>query len=148
MDENNYQSLLATIKQLNYPDKIKCFHCGVWNKNSIISYGKENFGQTASYSIYKKDNLKKTEMVKLDDILYGKRITLIKMDIEGAELNALKGTENIIKAQKPNLAICLYHKLNDFWEIPLFIKTLVPEYHLYVKHHSSTFWGTVLYAAI
>ena len=58
------------------------------------------------------------------------------MDIEGAEQKALSGAKNIIMRDKPQLAICVYHKPNDIWEIPFMLKDWVPEYQLYLRHHS------------
>lgn len=83
----------------------------------------------------------------VDDALCGIDVTYIKMDIEGAELNALIGAENTIIKCKPKLAICVYHKTSDFWKIPQYIKSLNSEYKLYLRHHSNkNCWGTVLYA--
>ena len=76
------------------------------------------------------------------------RVDFIKMDIEGSELEALKGAKNTIKRHKPRLAICIYHKIEDFYTIPKYIKELVPEYKLYVKHHTDREWETVLYASV
>lgn len=74
------------------------------------------------------------------------KVTFIKMDIEGAELEALKGAKNLIKKYRPKLAVCLYHKEEDIWEIPYYIKTLVPEYKLFIRHYSNYENETVLYA--
>lgn len=72
---------------------------------------------------------------------------MIKLDIERAEYKALHGAKNIIVNNEPKLAICLYHRLQDFWEIPTYIKLLVPQYKMYVRHHQNeTMGGTVMYA--
>lgn len=84
----------------------------------------------------------------IDHLLKNEKVSFIKMDIEGAEMEALKGAAEVIKANKPGLAISIYHKPNDFYEIPLYIMALVPEYRLYVRHHSCFFADTVLYAVI
>jgi len=68
------------------------------------------------------------------------------MDVEGAELESLKGAEKTIRRDRPKLAICIYHKPEDMTEIPLFIKELVPEYKLYVRMHANDGSETVLYA--
>lgn len=101
----------------------------------------------ASYSILKSSNVQEINVDRLDEILKDEVITFIKMDIEGSELPALQGAENIIKEQKPKLAICLYHKIEDFWEIPMYIHNLLPEYHFGILHHfPRMFYGSVLYA--
>ena len=73
-------------------------------------------------------------------------MTFIKMDIEGAELEALKGSREIIQRYRPRLAISAYHKKEDLVELPLYIKELVPEYKLYIRHYSNAGVETVLYA--
>jgi hypothetical protein len=70
------------------------------------------------------------------------------LDIEGSELKALQGMAQIIKRDKPKLAISLYHKTEDLWTLPLFIKSLVPEYKLFVRHHGMGIFGKVLYATL
>ena len=73
--------------------------------------------------------------------------SFIKMDIEGSEYDALLGAKNIIASLKPKLAICLYHKLDDMWRIPLLIKQLVPEYKIYCKKNHP-FCEFVMYAGL
>lgn len=85
------------------------------------------------------------EAVRLDDVISGK-VSFIKMDIEGAELNALKGAEEIIKKYHPKLAICVYHNISDYIEIPLLIKQMNPDYKFYFRQHSVTSGESVFYA--
>lgn len=68
------------------------------------------------------------------------------MDVEGAELETLKGAKNIICRDKPKLAVCIYHKPEDMTDLPIYIKSLVPEYKLYVRHYSEEKYETILYA--
>ncbi len=75
-------------------------------------------------------------------------VTMIKMDVEGSELESLKGARKTIQRDRPKLAICVYHKPEDMTEIPLYVKELVPEYRLYLRHHSNDGRETVLYAVM
>lgn len=85
----------------------------------------------------------------LDNIIdMNEKITFIKLDIEGAELKALEGARKIITRDKPRLAICIYHKMNDLWEIPKLIKKMVPEYKICIRHCGVRCRGTILYAKI
>lgn len=88
------------------------------------------------------------DVKKLDDILKDEDVTLIKMDIEGAELDTLMGAENIIRKNKPKLAVCIYHKIEDIITIPKYLHSIVPEYRFKVRQHSSSLLETVLYAEI
>jgi len=81
------------------------------------------------------------EVTTIDEIVRAERadIALIKMDIEGYELSALKGAEQTIKEFKPVLLISAYHRGRDIFEIPKFLKTIVPEYKIkFVNCNHST----------
>lgn len=76
------------------------------------------------------------------------KIDYIKMDIEGAEYEVLLGAQNVIKRDKPKLAICVYHSAEDFIRIPLKIKEYVPEYRLFLSHKREDLLETVIFATI
>ena len=84
--------------------------------------------------------------VDLDTFLKDERVTFIKMDIEGAEYDALVGASNIIKEQKPRLAICLYHNCEHIVSIPLLLLSLRSDYKFKIRHYSMLPNETVLYA--
>lgn len=85
------------------------------------------------------------DTVAIDDVLKGQKATFIKMDIEGSELEALHGAEKTIKEYKPFLAICVYHKKEDLITIPSYIKSIVPEYKMYLRLCSKTASDLVLF---
>lgn len=91
------------------------------------------------------DNVVEIESIAIDQFV-DREVTFIKMDVEGAELLALKGSEKTIKKYKPKLAICLYHKPEDIIEIPQYIESLNLGYKYYLRHHSVDMNETVLYA--
>lgn len=88
----------------------------------------------------------KIKTTSIDKVLNGNYVSFIKMDIEGSELEALKGAKESIIKYRPRLAISIYHKREDILEIPSYILGLVPDYNLYIRHYSSDIWETVLYA--
>lgn len=81
----------------------------------------------------------------LDYLLSKKIPTLIKIDVEGYEQNVLNGAESMIKAYQPVLAVAIYHKERDFWEIPLKIKEKYPFYSLFIRSYMNI-QETILYA--
>jgi FkbM family methyltransferase len=85
----------------------------------------------------------------IDDYIreIGGSVNFIKLDIEGAELNALQGAEQTIRAFRPKLAVCLYHSLSDFIRIPLYLDRLQLDYRFHVGHMTSNHEETVLFAA-
>ena len=83
--------------------------------------------------------------VPLDEVLK-EPATFIKMDIEGAEYNALLGAEQMIRQHHPRLAICVYHSLEDYIRIPLLIRSFYHGYQFYFRHHSVTSGESVFYA--
>ncbi len=88
-------------------------------------------------------------MTSLDDYVIGKdmrRVDVIKMDIEGAEMGALEGATQIIRKFKPRLSISAYHKPDDLWEIPHKLKEQNGDYKLFFGHHSPIQWESVYYA--
>jgi FkbM family methyltransferase len=78
------------------------------------------------------------ETVSLDEFLKNEKITFIKMNIEGAELKALKGSERTIREQKPKLAIEVCHKIEDIYELPDLVLTYNPDYKFYFRHYCVT----------
>ena len=87
------------------------------------------------------------ETVSLDEYMGDRKVTFIALDIEGEEFKALKGAEKIIRTQKPKLAISVYHKPEDIYELPELIKSFRPDYKLYLRHyHLLDMAETVLYA--
>lgn len=86
------------------------------------------------------------ETTTIDEELKEKRVTFIKMDIEGAERDALIGAEKTIRKYKPKLAVSIYHKQHDFIEIPKLLLKMEPTYQFAFRHYSSTPQESILYA--
>jgi FkbM family methyltransferase len=75
-------------------------------------------------------------------------VNFIKMDVEGGEVNALRGAESTLRRFAPSLAICVYHLPRDLPDITGLIRQAHPEYRLYLSHKSPTWPETVLFACV
>lgn len=84
--------------------------------------------------------------VRLDDALAKEHVSLIKMDIEGAELQALEGAHRVIWRDRPVLAICGYHKPDHLWRVLASLKNLAPDSALFLRSHCADGLDSVCYA--
>lgn len=137
-DAHNFKNL-----KRNYPT-ITVINAGVWSVDTELFFN-SNQNITAA-NIVSGDQLLRVR--SLDNCNEVQQATLIKMDIEGAEMDALIGAQNIIKTNKPKLAICIYHSDEDMLRLAEWIHNMVPEYKLYVRQHSNCICETVLYATL
>lgn len=85
------------------------------------------------------------QVVALDEYLKDKPVTLIKADIQGMEMDLIEGAKNIIKNQKPKLAICAYHLPSDLYLLPKRIREINPDYRFALRSHSNNYSEMVLY---
>jgi FkbM family methyltransferase len=84
--------------------------------------------------------------IPLDELFTDIPITLIKMDIEGAEFDALRGGAEVIQRDSPILAICVYHTQADVWRIPLLIRSVNPSYKFFLRAYDGDGFQSVVYA--
>ncbi len=100
-----------------------------------------------AYSNNENKHTEKIETLKIDSAASDIKVGLIKMDIEGAEMLALKGACKTIQRCKPLLAICVYHKSGDTLDSMEYLHEPVPEYRFWLRHYAEDASETVLYAA-
>ncbi|MCG8074388.1 MAG: FkbM family methyltransferase [Candidatus Thiodiazotropha taylori] len=75
------------------------------------------------------------------------KVDFIKLDVEGYEMDVLLGAAQSIQKFQPKLAISLYHKPNDIFELTTYIRDTYPFYHLHIGHYTIHNEETVLYCA-
>lgn len=149
-DRNSYSELK---KKYQEEHNVTLYPKALWNEHVYMNLLTGNVAE-ASYidmnEIQTSSGEGQSENVvecdTLDNVLSGKEISMLKMDIEGAEYNALLGAKETIVKCRPKLAICVYHNIQDYVEIPLLIKGFLPDYQFYFRHHSVTGTESVLYA--
>lgn len=151
-DPYNYNVCLKAKEKFHFSEA-KIIPFGTWNEKTTLRF--DAVGDSCScihesgtdVPLFLHANTIEIPVMPIDDAIEtGDRVTMIKMDVQGAELKSLKGARQTIQRDKPKLAICIYHKPEDMTEIPLYIKELVPEYKFFVRHHSNHASETVLYA--
>ena len=135
MNEQYKDNIEVVQKAISGISNQKFYIEGIGPASKIIDAYKEGSEEVTSITI--DDFVKENQIEKID---------FIKLDIEGCELEALQGAKETLKMFKPKLAISVYHKDEDLWKIPQYIKEVVPEYNLYLKQLTTVGWGTVLYA--
>lgn len=141
-DKSNVEKCKEFIKE-HCDDRVFLIPKGCWHETAKLSIG-GGVGTPGSYLEEKGEG--EIDVTTIDSVVKDEKVTFIKMDIEGAELNALKGAKNTIVKNRPRLAICVYHKYEDFYKIPQYILSLAPEYRFYLRHYSTMECETVLYA--
>lgn len=115
---------------------------GLWSDEKELHFQMESNGSSNVTA----DGEEVIKVTSMDKAIKEDKVTFIKMDIEGSELEALHGAEQIIKKNKPKLAISIYHKPEDIWVLPEIIMRFNPDYKFYLRHYSLTDYETVLYA--
>ena len=144
-DTHNIEKCKETIE--NSLDRTKCtiIPKGTWSKSQKLCFSSS--ADVASHIC--DDSDESIEVTTIDKEFLENRdepITFIKMDIEGAELESLKGAQQIIKKYSPKLAISVYHKPEDIVTIPDYINEINDSYTFYLRHYSFNVWDTILYA--
>ncbi len=137
-DARNVQELEMAVSKLG---NVSIISKGVWDKTGSIFI---DDSESKSSKVSEREGTP-IEVISIDDLKI-KNVTFIKMDVEGAELPALKGAEQTIKNYKPKLAISVYHRPEDFIQIPRYIDSLGMNYEFYLRCYSQTGCETILYA--
>jgi FkbM family methyltransferase len=141
-DAQNFKELQTTASAFSPETQISLWPCGLWSSTCRLNFS-EGEGTSSKLSASGPSMI---PVVALDDVLHGQPINLIKLDIEGAEPDALQGARRLIEKYRPCLAVCLYHYPHHLWSIPLWVKELNLDYRLYCRAYAQNTFETVLYA--
>ena len=120
--------------------------CALWSERGFVPMEMKGSFASAVRVGTEQETAQRVETVALDEFTGGKEVTFIKMDIEGAEAAALRGAKDTIENGHPKLAVSIYHKPEDIYQLPEIILSYYPHYKLYLRHYSFSHYDTVLYA--
>jgi FkbM family methyltransferase len=119
-----------------------CLPLGTWSTTRQLSF--TNNASMASHLSEAGDTT--IQCVAVDDLLYGDPVNIIKLDVEGAEIETLKGMQKLIEKQKPSLLVSAYHAPEHLYEIIDLISAWNLEYRFHLRVHEYNTFGTVIYA--
>ena len=122
--------------------RIEPINAGLHRQKAVLRFRDD----ASRGAIFTDDGDISMQVVSLDDVLAGSRASYIKMNIEGAEIDALNGARRTIERWLPKLAISVYHRPSDLWRIPQLVHETSPRYALYLRQHDGGVIETVLYA--
>jgi len=122
--------------------RVETFNAGLHRHKAALRFRND----ATRGAIFTDDGDCSIDVVSLDEVLAGAPVSYIKMNIEGAEIDALYGARKTIECWTPKLAISVYHRTSDLWQIPQIVRELSPRYELYLRQHDGGVIETVLYA--
>ena len=142
-DPLNFAALERTVStEPKLKGRVRAVRAAVGRNRSMVRFaasGRGNAGISDSGDIV-------VDCVPLDDALLDEQPTYIKMDIEGAELDALHGGSATLCRRRPLLAVCTYHAQDHLWQVPLGVRELMPESRLVLRSYCVDGFDLVCYA--
>ncbi len=138
------------VEQAKVGNRVTIVAKGVWDRIGKMRFAISGSNCDRGSLLYSNcvERYEEIDVTTVDDTVL-ENISYMKMDIEGSELQALRGAQNQIRKNRPKLAICVYHRPEDILTIYKYLKSLVPDYHFYLRHHNeNTGTDTILYAVI
>ena len=133
------ENIRIAKRELGHFTNIEFLSCGISNRQETLYFNEEKSFST----LYGKG----TQSVQVDTIdnLVKEKVDYIKLDIEGAEQDAIDGAQKTIKKDRPILAICIYHKAEDWYKIPQKVLAIESEYDIYLRHYMEGIFESVMY---
>lgn len=143
----NYDFVRQTLRRFGDPGNVTLLRKGLYSRSGAMYISA--LGPSGALSASGGEGTSPCEVVSLDDFVNERRISrvdLVKMDIEGAEAEALRGASATLRAFRPRLHVCAYHHIEDIVTLPRLICDIVPEYRFFFAAHAPYLNEYVYYA--
>ena len=134
------ENIRIAKRELGDIENIEFLTCGVGAKKETLHFNEEK-----SFSTIYGNGTQSVEIDTIDNIVQTQRVDFIKLDIEGAEQDAIDGAKETILREHPTLAICTYHKAEDWYIIPQKVLAIREDYKIYLRHYMEGIFESVLY---
>ncbi len=145
-DRRNFRKLSAYAEG---ESRVQPVNAAAWRDKATLCFddsGNRNAGVDADGTARR---VVEVEAIALDELIGNERVDYIKYDVEGSEREAMQGSARIIREQKPDLLISLYHRTEDLHGLILHLHALCPDYKLYVRRYPYIpAWDLNLYASV
>lgn len=141
-DPSNYSKLRNNVDELGITCRTRLFPYGLGRARAEVRFEQAR----GAASAVSEEGESVIHIASMDECLHDFAPTFIKLDIEGAEIEALMGGECVITKHQPRLAVCLYHRPEHLWEVPLILHSLVPQHSLHLRYHGFNGFDSVAYA--
>ncbi len=149
-DDENYDILSTLIDQKEY-SQATANKLALWSKQHTLKFmASTDTVHTMQARVMDEGDAANEVLVpadSLDNYAASKNIvpSFFKLDIEGAELQAIEGARATLTHNKPKIALSAYHEPNDIWQIPELVNEINPSYQFYFCHHSQHLFESVVY---
>ncbi len=143
-DRRNFRKLSQYAEERLDAARVRLVQAGSWETDTTLTFAAKA-GRNSALA----GQGTPTQMRALDSVLNGAPCTMLKLDVEGAEYQALMGAKETIACSRPRLNVACYHRNEDLFALPKLLRTLCPDYQLYLRHHPYVpAWDVNLYAAV
>jgi len=146
-DPANFKLLEREVARLpeRIRSKVRIHSCAIGARTGTVRFTAQG-DEASCVASGNADGVVEIPCVDLDHFLSGAAPTYIKMDIEGYEPEGLEGASGIIRRHAPALDVCVYHRQDHLWRVPLQMRALSDEYALFLRPHLLATWDLVCYA--
>lgn len=142
-DTKNYKKLLAAVERAGLQN-VTCHNLGSYSHAATLTFA--NLAGRNSALAQEGKKLREVQVTAVDTLLQGAQVTYIKMDVEGAEEETLRGCRETLQKWRPKLSVAAYHRNSDLFLLPQLIWQLQPDYRLYLRRHKYIpAWEILLY---
>ena len=125
-EERNFRKLTENTEGLK---NIRLVHAAVGDRSGMVpfTHGAGRGGAA------EKGKVRPVRLETVDSLLKGADVGIIKMDLEGAESQAIRGAENTIRHCRPSMLISAYHRTEDLFAIPRQVLAIASDYRLFLR---------------
>ena len=145
-DPKTFQKLSAYAENEEWSE-ISCVNAAVGKEDSTAFFMASASRGSGKEGLSKSAKMREVTVRSIDSILDGEGADLLKLDVEGDEREALEGARLVIERDRPSMAISVYHRTGDIFELTLRVKEMLPDFQLYLRREECIpAWDITLFA--